>query len=160
MDVSFNFDGQLARYLPVTPTWRMTMPTTRHTLAKAFTALFLTCVVPACASDSSSGGSPPGAGGQSTLQRPANCLPNISPECVADMCRADNQNCGAASSPLDENGCYRKSCVDESDCASGETCKLMQFSRVSCGYVPEGSDNCVCGTQLATVGERMCVPDS
>lgn len=50
-------------------------------------------------------------------RRPVGCQLAVPAECVDSLC--ERNDCGAAGSIYDSHGCYRTSCTDDDDCATG-----------------------------------------
>ena len=98
------------------------------------------------------------SGGQGGSGLVRDCEPNVAPECVNDMCRPENRDCGAPSSVLDENGCYRATCATNDDCAAQEECREVTYSPVACGYAPPNESVCSCGGLGVALTESRCFP--
>ena len=85
------------------------------------------------------------------------CEPTYSLECINDMCRKENQDCGSRTSVFDSNGCYRAKCITDAECNAGDECIELNYSQPACGF--ESSDGrCICGTLLMALTDKFCVP--
>lgn len=84
------------------------------------------------------------------------CRPIVrSPECRSAACR--EHRCGEPGSVYDARGCFRASCSDGGACPPGERCEEVQYAPASCGVLP-GDTVCGCGSLLAVMTERLCMP--
>lgn len=138
----------------------------RENMSKSlvFSAAMIGATVSACSGDSSdsdgsalSGSGGGGSPGDAAGERP-NCLPNVAPECVEEMCRKDKFNCGDPASILDSMGCYRAKCSTSAECAANEQCTEVTYGPITCGYAPPNDATCSCGSSLSLVTEKHCIP--
>lgn len=113
-----------------------------------------------CTAEENPGAASGGNGGQGGSDAPPrpDCLPNVPNECVQEMCRKGKNDCGAPTSLLDEQGCYRAKCSTQAECAPGEECREVTYAPISCGFGPPNDQVCSCGNLLSVVTELRCFP--
>jgi len=75
------------------------------------------------------------------------------PGCFEEACR--RFGCGAPTSFLTADGCYRPLCTQDSDCESTEECRLQMTTTVLCDI---GDEGCSCSSTTNDLQEMMCVP--
>ncbi|HNT00190.1 MAG TPA: hypothetical protein PKL73_24730 [Polyangiaceae bacterium] len=126
----------------------------RLTLAVWGVGSFLLLSVFGCSSDS-------GAGSDLVDDRQSRSSescesPNVGPECTVDLCKKND--CGAATSIFDENGCYRKSCQNDKDCGSQEQCVEVEYAPVSCSGADPETGECSCGWLTVARTSLFCMP--
>lgn len=90
------------------------------------------------------------------LQSCALVKPSLSSNCsLEDTKRA----WGCGSNELDEDCCWRESCVDSDDCGAGTHCELLDGAPQQACFVTDVAGTCVCGGTLGSASGMFCVPD-
>jgi len=86
-----------------------------------------------------------------------NCkMPESAAECLRALCQI--ADCGLGRSNMDEFGCLRPSCVDDTDCDAETQCVTLEHLSFSCGEIHPSTGECLCHEGDEVVVEKVCVP--